>query len=973
MIASDALVALRRAAVMRWARWVAVLAVLAAVFTYVGVLAYDVAATFRGTGGSTTAKVELGGIPVLNRSAGSESRPSPTCPAPGDRDRHDTETPLLNEACASLDRGEPAAVAVAIVIGHADSGGTTSASLSLQLTVPTTSWPVRLVREDLHGASAQVFGEFLTRGLLYPDGWIFQPPRLLQSAISAESTAPAPQSVVAVTGTLHVPGYEPNFYIDVEPGVGILASTFSVAVHVAVNAGSARLASVFGQAQTTQSGQSLTATLTSRENLSVKLDIPVAAAYAPTPARRHTGPAPNWPDADPLIFAVIYALDVFAVLWALRRWRTKPEGRAVGTHIHGALRSAAWLTVLVGIAVGLFGATGQWEARAAGNRFFADIPVDQMLAGLMTPVVVVGIYRLARSEQLTRRLPASRFWSAAWSSCLTLALLVAAVMAWAVIAHVPAESGSAWPSSHGSTLIALGCGLGALAVIGTTALAQSRFKAWGVPLRISGAIGLGLVLALALLLSVEAAAVFAWRGPGSIALVTVVPVAMAAVGYAVTGEYLLAAFAGTSIPSPTAGPIRRSVSRGWFVHICALVFAAIMVWPGRRVSLYGNSSTPRLSWFAVEQFFGELGSLLHLVVLALLMQTMRIVSTRTDAYRQLWVVRLLAGAFVVLVWAPTASWWYLPLGFLVSVIAIRFVLLPRRSLATARTLARLVNHKTQPACIAQLVNRSTLDAALTTKITEVLNDAATSADDHAFAQGLKQADMLQTRRSTLSAVRVEGAPANLTLEDLAFGYPAGTSAWSRAVAGLRASTVASLPWILLSIHADAGSEFGHGYIYVLGNLTTSIIFSVIWWATLGFIFGWAYPLIRGRNGFQKSLWMGGTISLPLLTVLLFPGPATRHHVVTTVQTISELIATLLVLGLLADYKQLRDAGFFFADLKKLRRLSGAVTWVTSVVAAVGTAVSTIIVGGATGLLAYLTPQNQHTQPPNSATNSEHRS
>jgi hypothetical protein len=59
---------------------------------------------------------------------------------------------------------------------------------------------------------------------------------------------------------------------------------------------------------------------------------------------------------------------------------------------------------------------------------------------------------------------------------------------------------------------------------------------------------------------------------------------------------------------------------------------------------------------------------------------------------------------------------------------------------------------------------------------------------------------------------------------------------------------------------------------------------------IGFVFGWAYPLLRGRTGLTKAILLATVIAVPLFVIRIFPRPATRSVFVTTVQTAAELVA-----------------------------------------------------------------------------------
>jgi hypothetical protein len=282
---------------------------------------------------------------------------------------------------------------------------------------------------------------------------------------------------------------------------------------------------------------------------------------------------------------------------------------------------------------------------------------------------------------------------------------------------------------------------------------------------------------------------------------------------------------------------------------------------------------------------------------------------------------------------------------------VRWWLLPSGRLSAADRLAA-TSEAAQTSSIIAATDAARMIKAIDAQLEEALaKDNPVDVVDSATAK-------LRSRRAQLIA---RGAVVDQ------FAHIAGTSAWHRGVMGARAATLLALPWIVLSIRADARQILSGGYHYRVGQFLTAATFDVLWWSGVGFVLGSAYPAIRGSNGLQKASALLATIAVPAFVTLLFPGPATHHHLVATIQTAAESASVLLVLGLLGDYFLLRRAGFGYRKLIETRRLSAVVTWATSLTVAIGAAVTSLLVAGVTGALTYLSTPN--VQRPNSGSGS----
>lgn len=823
----------------------------------------------------------------------------------------------------------------------------------------------------------------------------FPTPSSLSRTPSPLSTVVSPQvTTVTLTGDgTALPGERVNASFTVGD---VVRTAFELSGRLEVDAGPARIVSVSGGGgrSVLRNSQSVVATPDDRlEPTDVVIEIPtLAPAAGRTVVLRgnpHTATWPNLFGIDSLVYGVISSLDVVVVVWALLRWRRRlppdvepgvPTGevaaRRRARRRATAVINVALVSAAVGVAGGLFSSLEDWDYRYGSDVFGGRSPL--FVPGAQVAVVAflaVGVPILtrqaARAVAGTARAPSGRSGQLTKVLPFLCALLLAAGVATAVGAAFVIHRGLGidWTSTRAESKLRFSIIAGFVAVVvligwlgwwirysWATWPQQRTLGVWRL-------LGSAVAAATVIVLGGEAQLLYSYRGDAVTTLVAVVPATAVALAVFAATELLLVASHGSPVRWRNPAAVRStvgtpdsvdSVSRvsrlasphgAWALAI-ALLLAVVVAVPGPQSQRAG---TDRVDWSAGLQGIFTLRSLLTLAVFTSLVITMWADDRDTLENRtRLRSARILGGCLSVLLWSPVASWWFLPVAFATSVSAIRYVLLPRSRLLRAEALL-CIDRPTQDAELVRVADAAPMRKALDARIGKTLEGIET---DTLAVVERKTSELRAKREQIGSSVRtIDGI--ELVPDDICFGHAAGTSAWGRGRDGAIRATLLALPWIALSIKADVTHVLSSGYHYRLGQFLLALPFDVVWWSGLGFVFGWTYPLIRGSNGLGKARALFVTIAIPLLVTDLFPGPASRHIFVTSVQTIAETASVLLVLGVLADYELLRNVGFGFAKLVDMQKLSAVVTWATSLTIAIGAAVTSVIVTGVTGALIYL--------------------
>ena len=126
------------------------------------------------------------------------------------------------------------------------------------------------------------------------------------------------------------------------------------------------------------------------------------------------------------------------------------------------------------------------------------------------------------------------------------------------------------------------------------------------------------------------------------------------------------------------------------------------------------------------------------------------------------------------------------------------------------------------------------------------------------------------------------------------------------------------------------------------------------------VFGYFFPLLRGRTGLSKSISFFAAAAVPsIIGTLTSPGQQWHSAALLGVQ----LLIFALTMGLLADLAVLRKNGFTATRLVDLHSLWTISAWASSVTVAIGTGIATIIIAGLQPfVIGVITPSPPSTPP-----------
>ncbi|HEX8170485.1 MAG TPA: hypothetical protein VF824_08095 [Thermoanaerobaculia bacterium] len=165
--------------------------------------------------------------------------------------------------------------------------------------------------------------------------------------------------------------------------------------------------------------------------------------------------------------------------------------------------------------------------------------------------------------------------------------------------------------------------------------------------------------------------------------------------------------------------------------------------------------------------------------------------------------------------------------------------------------------------------------------------------------------------------------------------------WERGVRAAAYATLLAVPWFLLFVAAQRVPGVAVQWLSVVGVFITA----AVQWPLSGFFFGYFYPSLRGANGLQKGLVWFATLIVPsLVAAFLFRAEGDGPNRVYMLWFPQQFIQCL-TLGLLGDYETLKEAGLRWRHLRDVHNLGVLTACASSVVVAIGVALSTAAANG----------------------------
>jgi hypothetical protein len=261
--------------------------------------------------------------------------------------------------------------------------------------------------------------------------------------------------------------------------------------------------------------------------------------------------------------------------------------------------------------------------------------------------------------------------------------------------------------------------------------------------------------------------------------------------------------------------------------------------------------------------------------------------------------------------------------------------------------------------------RRTLHAGAGRRVLPALSRAArekVASGDLTLADAQQKIAAVERKSAAAYAeITVSGEVVRVATEQRGFGMLASSCPWSRARWGVLAGTGIGAPWVILGL---AGTSLRTGQQpYPELALATAVAPLVIRWAAYGLLFGYFFPLLRGRTGLGKALWLAVAAASPGICATLAAGNATARQWDKAALLVVQIFAFAMTLGILADRAVLREYGLPAARLVDLHNLWTVSAWASSVAVAVATGTATaIIVGLQPFVIGVITPSTA-AQPP----------
>ena len=205
---------------------------------------------------------------------------------------------------------------------------------------------------------------------------------------------------------------------------------------------------------------------------------------------------------------------------------------------------------------------------------------------------------------------------------------------------------------------------------------------------------------------------------------------------------------------------------------------------------------------------------------------------------------------------------------------------------------------------------------------------------------------------------VENLEQELTIEgrfakDIVLAFGPTDSAWRNGKKAALYSLLFAFPWAVMFMRTIIrGIAFEDSYL-ILG-IFVRMLFFLFPWVSYGFILGYFYPYIKGKNGLQKGLSLFLTLVLPTLIWTVLARPQDSENWYGFGFWVLQIFVHTMLLGLVAgDYETLRKAGYRWKHLLEIHRFGALSAWASSVLIAIGAAVSALIASGATQLIFWV--------------------
>ena len=303
---------------------------------------------------------------------------------------------------------------------------------------------------------------------------------------------------------------------------------------------------------------------------------------------------------------------------------------------------------------------------------------------------------------------------------------------------------------------------------------------------------------------------------------------------------------------------------------------------------------------------------------------------------------LLAAA--ALLFSPNASWFELPVTFLLGWLALDRILVRRLE---ADALDRWVEQLSgkRPWLIDAALDRHAAEHALRGYRRKQFS--ALLAGDVDFDKYEQKLDAhVEKTKAVRARTQLEGQDPT----SLAFAMPAFSNAWRNGLHGARYASLLALPWVVLGFRDLLGTTTSRTPNPLL-DLVLDLVMLLLRWAAVGFVLGYFFPYLRGRSGLAKGLYLCLCLILPTLPLAVIWNSNAESWLPTLFLYLQTFIHCVL-LGLFAfDLEALRQGGQrdwrLLFEVHGIPAVGGALS---SLAIAIGTAITTLLTTQISGLV-----------------------
>ena len=426
----------------------------------------------------------------------------------------------------------------------------------------------------------------------------------------------------------------------------------------------------------------------------------------------------------------------------------------------------------------------------------------------------------------------------------------------------------------------------------------------------------------------------------------------------ITGAFLGMAVVRLAVTA--VGPLRSPKSRTPHVLAAVLITAVIAVPWGE----LGHDI--QIGWWDLLTYANRIDGVLPLVLVAAGVTALRRLGlvpirdeTTLSAHRRLgiaaWVVAL-SGSY-----AFGGSGDLAAAAALAAAAIAAWLLMPRGQVRHATVILSQTEQEAT-AAVRRAVETGAARRALPGLAKTMRDEVA--AGKTGIAQAQEKVTTLEERASATSTVAVAGPGRDprVTDDERALGTFISLRPWKRAQWGVAYAAIAGAPWVLLGL-AGASVTLAAPEGYPELALISAVAPLVLRWAGYGLLFGYFFPLLRGRTGLSKSICFFAAAAAPsILSTLASPHQAGQQWHSAALLAI-QLLIFALTMGLLADLAVLRKNGFTAGRLVDLHSLWTVSAWASSIAVAIAAGIATIILAGLQPfVIGVITPSPPSTPP-----------